>query len=286
MCVSDVPLSDVHSRAQLVTDGARVRQIVMNGLTNAIKYAAPAEHGFGPIRVTCGLSSPPRPTRPGDTASGGFVMIEVLDAGPGLRGQSEEALFADFASHVPATRTGAVGSSGLGLAICNRMARLLGGTMHLGDRGDGVSGTRFALSLPLEQPLAAAAAQPAPHAGEENSGARGRRERSSARLTSTGADAGYTVVTVATAPDDAAASPRASSSSTSARVAPEPSAPLGLHVLLVDDSAGNRRVGCRMLQQLGCRWTTASDGDEVRWCRAVWDDSHGDPPVVLKVTCV
>ena len=269
--MSDVPLSDVHSRAQLVTDGARVRQIVMNGLTNAIKYAAPAEHGGGPIRVTCGLSSPPRPTRPGDTASGGFVMIEVLDAGPGLRGQSEEALFADFASHVPATRTGAVGSSGLGLAICNRMARLLGGTMHLGDRGDGVSGTRFALSLPLEQPLAAAAAQPAPHAGEENSGARGPRERSSARLTSTGADAGYTVVTVATAPDDdTAAPPRASSSSTSARVAPEPCAPLGLHVLLVDDSAGNRRVGARMLGALGCTCETAADGDEVRVRALAW----------------
>jgi CheY-like chemotaxis protein len=39
---------------------------------------------------------------------------------------------------------------------------------------------------------------------------------------------------------------------------------MGLHVLLVDDSAGNRRVGGRMLQQLGCKCVLATDGDEVR----------------------
>jgi hypothetical protein len=38
---------------------------------------------------------------------------------------------------------------------------------------------------------------------------------------------------------------------------------LRLHVLLVDDSAGNRRVGARMLSALGCSCVTANDGDEV-----------------------
>ena len=278
-------------RVQVLTDGVRVRQIITNGLTNAIKYAAPSVHG--PIRVLCavtsqhGLHVAAPPSRDGGnqmsagaagaSSASRALTIEVLDSGPGLRGQSESTLFADFAATVPETRTGAVGSSGLGLAICNRMARLLGGELHLSDRVDGVHGTRFKLTLPAaahEEAAARAAVTPsdvAPHAppsapprelSPQLISVHGDSRLLEARVTPIGVQLG----TVSGGHPDGPG-PRVSPSGP--RVAPAPRGgtaplPLGLHVLLVDDSVGNRRVGARMLAALGCTCETASDGDEVR----------------------
>ena len=251
-----------------MTDAVRVRQIVTNGLTNALKYAAPAT--YGPLRVVCAAG----PAAGGsDTAAGpGAVLIEVLDSGLGLQGQTEESLFEDFAAHVPTSRTGAVGSSGLGLAICNRMARLLGGRLHVTDRVDGVHGTRFVLSLPLRGPpeAAAAAAVEAPSTVAipvpANAPVDAFRE---SRPPLVDAEAGRTILVLGPPPADGAGSPHPKRSPPAVDAPASPAAttagpPLGLHVLLVDDSVGNRRVGARMLAALGCTCETASDGDEVR----------------------
>ena len=126
--------------AQIITDGVRVRQIVMNGLTNAIKYSRAGVDGA--IRVVVrvetavaaavdgsggiiGRSSGCGPSVP---ASGAWLCIDVLDRGPGMRGVAEHLLFADFAAPLsfaslpePAavsSRVVPVGSSGIGLSIC------------------------------------------------------------------------------------------------------------------------------------------------------------------------
>ena len=292
-----------HARAaQITTDAARVRQIVTNGLTNALKYAPPGV--WGPVRVVVR-----RAAAHGTAAAAGpsHISIEVLDAGPGLRGQSEEVLFADFASHVPATRTGAVGSSGLGLAICNRMARLLGGELHLHDRADGVSGTRFVLTLPVPDAAAAGAAAlqnspgsalvagparlshgvvgvpAAPGSGVEGAGGGVPSPRQLGAIRVVVIDDGGAAAHVpdGVAPPAAAAgglvsagaaaavataseAPAAAGAAAGGGAAPAGATAMGLHVLLVDDSVGNRRVGGRMLQQLGCKGVLATDGDEVR----------------------
>ena len=200
------------------------------------------------------------------------MLIEVLDSGLGLQGQTEESLFEDFAAHVPTSRTGAVGSSGLGLAICNRMARLLGGRLHVTDRVDGVHGTRFVLSLPLRGPpeAAAAAAVEAPSTVAipvpANAPVDAFRE---SRPPLVDAEAGRTILVLGPPPADGAGSPHPKRSPPAVDAPASPAAttagpPLGLHVLLVDDSVGNRRVGARMLAALGCTCETASDGDEVR----------------------
>src|SRR5262249_35283274 len=92
----------------LVTDGARVRQIVANLLDNALRWTPEA----GEVR----LEAAPRP-------NGGLVAT-VSDTGPGVDRAEVEAIFEPFRSRpTPDGRTG----TGLGLAISRQLARALGG---------------------------------------------------------------------------------------------------------------------------------------------------------------
>jgi CheY-like chemotaxis protein len=283
-----------------------VRQIVTNGLTNAVKYAHPGTFG-GPIHVFVSLRDAPLGAAGAVASTSSGVAIEVIDTGPGLRGQTESALFADFGAAVPTTRTGAVGSSGLGLAICNRLAHLLGGVLHVTERGDGWTGTRFALTLPLgggaegvgtahASSGPAGSAEVAQHAvliGEPGSTSGGCREsgplplqsalRHSRRYSAVFPDPRQPASSPGLAEGahqgdvrglavpHAGGDTAAVATDTRGRGAVMPQhtsethavAGLGMRVLLVDDSAGNRRVGARMLSALGCICVTANDGDEV-----------------------
>ncbi len=153
--MSDALLLTLFTASQVLTDELRVRQIVMNGLTNAIKYAnAPAN---GAIRIVVSThrdysAGDPNLRRKGGrrscsctrreaaatTASamytGGpveWLCIDVLDRGPGLRGIGEAALFTDFGAPVVGRNANTnpsnpvvVGSTGIGLPICGRCALL------------------------------------------------------------------------------------------------------------------------------------------------------------------
>jgi hypothetical protein len=67
---------------------------------------------------------------PGRDAAG-LITLRVLDDGPGLRGVEVSKLFDDFsaAANAVGSRTG-VKSSGLGLPICGRLVRLMGGCLR------------------------------------------------------------------------------------------------------------------------------------------------------------
>jgi two-component system sensor histidine kinase BaeS len=113
--------------APLVTDGARVRQIVANLLENALRWTPPG----GRVELDAG----PR-------ARGGLV-VTVSDTGPGVPQADREAIFEPFRSSVtPDGRHG----SGLGLAISRQLARALGGDLTL-TCGEG-GGSAFTLRLP------------------------------------------------------------------------------------------------------------------------------------------
>src|SRR5262249_57130480 len=93
----------------LVTDGARVRQIVENLLDNAIRWT-PAG---GSVRLEAGARA------------GGGVVVVVADTGPGIPADELGTIFDPFTSHeTPDGRQG----SGLGLAISRELAGALGGT--------------------------------------------------------------------------------------------------------------------------------------------------------------
>jgi len=124
------------------TDPRRVRQILGNLLSNAVKYTPPG----GRVRVS--LSTSPGPSRLGAVPG---VAVAVSDTGPGIPPEAQEHIFEEFTR----VHTGGARGAGLGLAISQRLTRLLGGALSV-DSAVG-QGSTFTLWLPLHR----AAAPPA-----------------------------------------------------------------------------------------------------------------------------
>ena len=111
------------------TDPARVRQILGNLVTNAIKYTPAGGH------VWVSVNSP------GD--GGSRIAIDVRDTGPGIPPTDQERVFEEF-FRLPSTM--GIAGTGVGLAISRRFARLLGGDITVTDWFEG--GSVFTLWLP------------------------------------------------------------------------------------------------------------------------------------------
>jgi PAS domain S-box-containing protein len=117
------------------TDPTRLRQILGNLISNAVKYA-PNSH------VT--VDAEPRHTggpRPGD-----WIAVSVRDTGPGIPDDKKEAVFQEYTRLDPTAQPGA----GIGLAISRRIARLLGGDLTL--ESEAGQGATFTLWLPPARP--------------------------------------------------------------------------------------------------------------------------------------
>ena len=130
------------------TDPRRVRQILGNLLSNAVKYTPSG----GRVRVS--LSTGPGPPPLGATPA---AAIAVSDTGPGIPPEAQKLIFEEFAR----VDTGGTRGAGLGLAISQRLARLLGGVISV-DSAVG-QGSTFTVWLPLRG-AAVAAAEGAPRA--------------------------------------------------------------------------------------------------------------------------
>jgi PAS domain S-box-containing protein len=116
---------------QLRTDRQKIKQIVINFLTNAIKFTP---HGSVDVRTAY-------------DAQADEVAISVADTGIGIAPDDRERIFEDFrqADNSPTREyTGA----GLGLAICRRLAGMLEGRIVL-DSEVG-RGSAFTLIVPRE----------------------------------------------------------------------------------------------------------------------------------------
>jgi signal transduction histidine kinase len=106
-----------------VTDPVGVRQILVNLLRNAIEA--------GGVEVPLYVAA---------TATGRALHIQVVDGGPGIPPELVAVVFDPFVT------TKAAGT-GLGLALCQRVAGCLGGSVRL--EGSRPGETRFLLELPL-----------------------------------------------------------------------------------------------------------------------------------------
>ncbi|MFP5441750.1 MAG: ATP-binding protein, partial [Gammaproteobacteria bacterium] len=104
---------EVDAPALLLGDPARLRQILVNLLANAVKFTAEGE-----IR----LVSSPLP-RAGAQA---WLRIEVRDTGIGIDADAQQRLFQPF-TQADVSTTRRYGGTGLGLAICRALAVHMGG---------------------------------------------------------------------------------------------------------------------------------------------------------------
>ena len=125
-CAPDVP-------AGVRGDPARIRQVLLNLVSNAVKFT---EHGEVVMRVHLD-------DRAGDGIQARF---EVADTGIGIDEAGRERLFEPF-SQADATTTRRFGGTGLGLAISRQLVTAMGGELGL-DSEPG-RGSTFWFTLPL-----------------------------------------------------------------------------------------------------------------------------------------
>ncbi len=116
-------------------DSGRVRQILSNLISNAVKFTHAGE-----VAVRLAKS-----------ASG--IRLEVADTGIGIAPDRVARLFEKFVQ-ADASATREYGGTGLGLAICQELCRAMGGAITVGSAPG--SGATFALELPLRQVESAA----------------------------------------------------------------------------------------------------------------------------------
>jgi signal transduction histidine kinase len=114
------------------SDATRVRQILGNLFSNAVKYT-----DQGHVRVAVELRSGGGARRPGE-----WIATDVRDTGPGIPQEKQRLLFQEFTRLDPGEKKGA----GVGLAISQRIAHALGGEITAASEAD--RGSTFTLWLP------------------------------------------------------------------------------------------------------------------------------------------
>jgi PAS domain S-box-containing protein len=95
------------------SDAFRIRQILLNLLSNAVKFT---ESGKIHVRITEGGSGDPNMV----------LRVDVIDTGIGMTPEQTERVFRPF-TQADASITRKFGGTGLGLTICQQLAKLLGG---------------------------------------------------------------------------------------------------------------------------------------------------------------
>ncbi|MFW5652602.1 MAG: ATP-binding protein [Planctomycetota bacterium] len=119
----------------IMSDPTRLRQILMNIVGNAVKFTT---EGHVELTVAATSAAGRRPAR---------IQFTVSDTGMGLTEQQAQRLFQPF-EQADSSATRRHGGTGLGLVICRRLARLMGGDVRLTKTQEGV-GSTFLIDLPL-----------------------------------------------------------------------------------------------------------------------------------------
>jgi len=141
VCATAQPLADKRGNvliqnysgepAMLMTDAFRLRQILINLLSNACKFT---ESG------TITLTVCPSTTKPG-------VLFSVRDTGIGIPEDRIDMLFREF-SQADTSTTREYGGTGLGLAISDKLCKLLRGEIRV--KSTPGEGSEFSFILPNE----------------------------------------------------------------------------------------------------------------------------------------
>jgi len=248
----------------ITTDGTRLRQVLINLMTNAVKFTKSGEVALKvsvSLPAPVALPAPPAPPAPpaGAGAPPGTILLcfAVTDTGIGIPADRLNRLFKAF-SQADATTTRKFGGTGLGLAISQEIVGVLGGRIEV-ESTEGVGSTffftaRFAFDPESLQPP-----------DELGSGPGVRTIHNLEALPSINAEA----IVAATQANHAFRRP------TDSPVNPTAARPAGLNtlanivptesnsktcILLVDDNEINRLIAGTVLESLGYFVVQAEDG--------------------------
>jgi len=123
--------------ARFIGDATRLRQILLNLVSNAIKFTE-----CGTVTLTTAVES--------DAHDQAMLIFRVADTGAGVPPERLPSLFDTF-TQLDAETAGKHGGSGLGLAIVRRLAKAMKGEITATSAPG--EGSTFTLRLPFELPL-------------------------------------------------------------------------------------------------------------------------------------
>ena len=115
----------------LRSDRQKVKQILLNLITNALKFTPKGS-------VTIATAYDPEKRE---------ITASVIDSGIGISEADQAKLFSDF-QQADSSPTRQYGGAGLGLSICRRLAAMLGGRITLKSKPG--EGSTFTLVLPRQ----------------------------------------------------------------------------------------------------------------------------------------
>ncbi|HEY8851672.1 MAG TPA: HAMP domain-containing sensor histidine kinase [Gemmatimonadaceae bacterium] len=113
------------------TDGTKLRQMLVNLLSNGIKFTEKGE-----VQLGCAVND-------------GVLEVTIADTGVGIAAENIEYVFEPF-WQAEQTATRKTSGTGLGLSVTRKLARLLGGDVTVASRMG--AGTTFLLTLPIRAP--------------------------------------------------------------------------------------------------------------------------------------
>ncbi|WP_295406286.1 response regulator [uncultured Thiocystis sp.] len=221
---------------EFVGDDHRLRQIIVNLVSNAVKFT---ERGSIALALTGQEASSSPALLGGATAAGGLeaervyrLVLTVRDTGVGIPREAQSRLFQKF-TQVDASTTRRYGGTGLGLAICRRLSELMGGSIDVESAGVPGLGSTFRCTWSM----------PAVRQGQ---------------ATESGSDSvssGRALVVEDRAVRDPAVTPALD-------LDPPTDPPPRLRILLAEDNPINQMVALKLLKHLGLQADIVNNGAE------------------------
>jgi signal transduction histidine kinase len=124
----DLRVDSDESLGSFPMDGARVKQVLLNLVGNAIKFTPEG----GKVWMRTGSKD-------------GYVRVEVGDTGPGIAAEDQERIFLEFQQ--AGSDAGKPQGTGLGLALAKKFVEMHGGRIWL--ESEVGKGSRFFFTLPI-----------------------------------------------------------------------------------------------------------------------------------------
>ena len=260
----------------IITDGIRLRQVLINLMTNAVKFTASGE-------VALNVSVDPAAAA---AAAMGTIPLRfsVTDTGIGIPADRLHRLFKAF-SQADATTTRRFGGTGLGLVISQEIVRVLGGRIEV-DSTEGVGSTfAFTACFAFDTESLCLPDELGPNMCDKTTHA----VAASAILGTPAHSPAHSPATLAASGERVSHHPATDSPAASIGDRPGDSCvpnsgipktlPPGPCVLLVDDNEINRLIATSVLESLGCTVVQAEDGSQAI---AQWKQHN---PAVILMDC-